>query len=162
MMSEQRRSAGRRRLELMMASASRPTRCGYRTAGIVCCILIVAVMISGLAAAAGPSDSVLIRNVRLIDPEGKTDYILVSVLVKGGKLDIVTKDEIESARADLIVDADNGVLFGQLEIGEPPSFLIFDVDPREDPQALLDTKTHARFAMRRGEIVKNHLSARLP
>jgi phosphate-selective porin OprO/OprP len=125
----------------------------------VCCILAGAVMSSGLAAAAGPSERVLIRNVRVIDPEGETDYIVVNLLVKGGELDIVTKDIIQSDRADLVVDANNGVLFGQLELGEPPSFLIFDVDPREDPQALLDTKTHARFAMRRGEIVKNTLQA---
>ena len=116
-------------------------------------------MSSGLAAAAGPSERVLIRNVRVIDPEGETDYIVVNLLVKAGELDIVTKDIIQSDRADLVVDADNGVLFGQLELGEPPSFLIFDVDPREDPQALLDTKTHARFAMRRGEIVKNTIQA---
>lgn len=142
-----------------MASLRRPTRCAHRGAAIVCCILAAAVMTSGLAVAAGPSDNVLIRNVRLVDPEGETDYIVVNLLVKEGKLDIVTKDEIKSDLADLVVDAENGVLFGQLVLGEPPSFLILDVDPRQDPEALLDTKTHARFAMRRGEIVKNTLQA---
>ena len=75
----------------------------------------------------------------LIDPEGKTDYVVVNVLVKGGELDIVTKDEIESARADLVVDAGNGVLFGQLELGEPPSC------PRaEDPCGWQPSTTRTR------------------
>ena len=73
-----------------MASLRRPTRCGCRGAGVVCCILAAAVMTSGLAVAAGPSDNVLIHNVRLVDPEGETDYIVVNLLVKEGKLDIVT------------------------------------------------------------------------
>ena len=48
----------------------------------------------------------------------------------------------------------------QLErhLGQPPSFLILDEDPRENDEALLDTATHARFVMRRGEIIKNDFS----
>ena len=37
--------------------------------------------------------------------------------------------------------------------------MILDEDPRENVDALLDTKTHARFAIREGVIVKNELQA---
>ena len=74
-------------------------------------------------------ETALIRNVRLIDRSGEAGDVLVSLLIKKGKLDL----------------------------GQPPSFLILDRDPREDLDALLDTKTHARFAMRLGDIVKNDL-----
>ena len=136
MMSEQRRSAGCRRLEVMMASVLRPARCGCRSAGIVCCILAGAVMSSGLAAAAGPSDSVLIRNVRLIDPEGVTDYVVVNVLVKNGELDIVTKDEIEFDSVDIVVNADSGVLFGQLGHREGPQTAVDHTSLRGDREGI--------------------------
>jgi phosphate-selective porin OprO/OprP len=116
-----------------------------------------------LAAEAEIPESVLIRNVRLSDPNAKAEHVVVSILVKQGKLKIVTQDEIPAGEADLALDAANGVLLGKLELGQPPSFLILDVDPRQEAEALLDTKTHARFAMRKGEIVKNALStAALP
>ena len=38
-------------------------------------------------------------------------------------------------------------------------FLILDTDPREDAQALLDTATHARFGIIKGEIVRNDLAS---
>jgi phosphate-selective porin OprO/OprP len=116
-----------------------------------------------LAAEPETLGSVLIRNVRLSDPKARAEHVVVSLLVKQGKLEIVTQDEIPAEEADLALDAANGVLLGKLELGQPPSFLILDVDPRQEVEALLDTKTHARFAMRKGEIVKNTLSpAALP
>ena len=112
-----------------------------------------------LAAEGAEPRSVLIRNVRLIDPGGESEGVVVSILVKDGKLDVVTTDEIPVETADLALDAENDFLLGRLDPGQPPSFLILDVDPREDVDGLLDTKTHTRFAMRQGEIVKNVLPA---
>ena len=55
------------------------------------------------------------------------------------------------------MDSNGGFLFGQLALGSRPSFVILDEDPRENVDVLLDTKTHARFAVREGVIVKNEL-----
>jgi phosphate-selective porin OprO/OprP len=109
-----------------------------------------------MAQAADP-ESILIRNVRLIDRNGKTEDQIVNVLIKKTKLDIVTKDNIPAAQAVLVVDAKNGVLLGNLEIGQPSSFMILDQDPREDFTALLDTNTHTQFAMHEGQIIRNNL-----
>ena len=129
------------------------------------------------------SITVLIRNVRLIDqqpeaeaePDAETEPasepdtesqtvtgvvadtvdVTVNLLIRNGELDIVTRDDISTEEADQTVDARNGVLLGALAIGQPPSFLILDQDPRENFDVLLDTATHARFAIQDGRIVKN-------
>ena len=100
----------------------------------------------------------MIRNVQLFDTEEDTgDTVLVSILIKNKKLDVVTKDEISGPEGTLVLDAQNGVLMGKLHIGDPPSFMIFGEDPRKNVEVILDTKTHAHFAVHEGEILKNTL-----
>jgi len=122
------------------------------TVGLFCLAVI-----PSLPADAQTLDTVLVRNVRLIDPEGQAEDRIVSVLIKDGKLDVVTEEEIPSGEADLALDGRNGILLGSLDLAQPASFLILDGDPREDAQLLLDTKTYASFAIVDGEIIKNTL-----
>ncbi|MCP4259960.1 MAG: hypothetical protein GY774_20965 [Planctomycetes bacterium] len=112
---------------------------------------------SNIAAQTVHPESVLIRNVRLMDRGGKAKDVTVNILIKDKKLEVVSKDEIPTSEAALTVDAQNGILMGTLHLGLPPSFMIIDQDPRDNIEALLDTETHARFAVRKGEIVKNTL-----
>jgi phosphate-selective porin OprO/OprP len=93
---------------------------------------------------------ILIRNATLIDPSGASPDRKVSLLVRDGKLEIVTEDTIPTKEAGEIVNADAGFIIGNLEIGAAPSFMILSLDPREDFEALLDTKTYASFAMHDG------------
>jgi phosphate-selective porin OprO/OprP len=102
-------------------------------------------------------DTVLISNVKLINQQGEADEVIVNILIRDGKLDIVTQEDVAIDSAELTLNAMQGVLLGELAIGEPPSFLILDGDPRENVDILLDTATHARFAIRRGEIIRNRL-----
>jgi phosphate-selective porin OprO/OprP len=81
------------------------------------------------------------------------------VLIVDGKLSVVTKDELVIEPGDVTVDSNGGFLFGQLALGSHPSFVILDQDPRENVDVLLDTKTHARFAIRQGVIIKNELQS---
>jgi phosphate-selective porin OprO/OprP len=111
----------------------------------------------GLLAWAADLDTVLIRNVRLIDRDSRTEDVMVNILIKEKKLEVVTKDEIPRPEAALVVDAQGGLLLGDLHLGEPPTFLILDQDPRENVEVILDTATHARFAVHEGEIIKNRL-----
>jgi len=76
------------------------------------------------------------------------------------KLKVATKDELVIEPDDTAVDSNGGFLFGQLAIGARPSFVILDQDPRENVDALLDTKTHALFAIRQGVIIKNDFPAK--
>lgn len=97
----------------------------------------------------------LIRNVRLIDQDGQLENVTVSVLIKGGRLHLVSQDKIPATEAELVLDAQQGVLIGQLNIGEPVSVMVLDKDPRDDFSVLLDTATHAMLALHQGDIVKN-------
>jgi len=101
--------------------------------------------------------SILLRNVTLIDKEESDDDAVVSILIKDSNLEVVTKDEVSIEEADIAFTADGGILLGKLETGEPASFMILDQDPRENINALLDTKSHTVFAIKRGTIVINKL-----
>jgi len=101
--------------------------------------------------------SVLVKNVTLVDQEGDTDDVIINILIKDNKLDVVTQDDIAVDAAELALNAQQGIVIGKLEIGESPSFIILSDDPREDFDVLLDTATYARFAIKDGEIVRNRL-----
>jgi len=121
-------------------------------------LLFLFTMISTLGAVqAAQPEKILIRNVWLIDRYGKTEDKTVNILIKGEKLNIVTTDEIQMKDGLIGYDAQNGVVMGVLNIGQPANFLILDQDPRKDIEVLLDTKTHVVFAVRNGAIVRNSL-----
>ena len=105
----------------------------------------------------GPIGDLAITNVYLIGREGATEDLLVNVLVIDGKLSIVTENEIPPGRVATTVDGENGFLFGRLEMGSAPQLVILGQDPREDIEVLLDTATHARFAIKDGQIILNDL-----
>ena len=102
--------------------------------------------------------TVLLQNVTLLDRAGKTGDVLVNILIRDRKVDVVTQEEIATDTVEHAFDARKGVLLGKLDPGQPPSFLILDGDPRKDADLLLDTATHARFAIREGVILRNRLS----
>jgi phosphate-selective porin OprO/OprP len=120
--------------------------------------LLAACIAAPIAIAAEP-ERIIVTNARLVGRDAAAQDLAVNVLIVDGKLSVVTKDELVVGPADVAVDANRGFLFGQLALGSRPSFVILDQDPREDVDVLLDTKTHARFAIREGVIVKNELQA---
>ncbi len=102
-------------------------------------------------------ESVIIQNVTIIDQTLKKEDAIVSLLIKQKKLELVTQDEIESNKAEIIFDANKGFVLGRLEIGSPADFIILNKDPRTDVGVILDTKNYVVFAMSKGEIVLNKL-----
>ncbi len=104
-------------------------------------------------------ETVLVRNVTLIDYKGEKEDTFINILIRDGKLNVVTQDDIAADSAILALDAQQGILMGKLEIGELANFLILARDLREDFQVLLDTATYARFAIRNGVIERNWLSS---
>ena len=120
--------------------------------------LLAACIAAPIAIAAEP-ERIIVTNARLVGRDAAAQDLAVNVLIVDGKLTVVTKDELVIEPGDTAVDSDGGFLFGQLALGSRPSFVILDQDPRESIDVLLDTKTHARFAMRDGVIVKNELRA---
>ena len=97
---------------------------------------------------------ILLRNVTLVDRDG-ADNKTVNILVKNSTLDIITEDLIPLKDADEAYDARGGFILGKLELGSPASFMILDGDPGNDIDIMLDTKSHALFAMKNGAIVRN-------
>lgn len=104
----------------------------------------------------GP-ERVLIRNVILFDPSGAVEDKVVNILLRENKLDIVTEDKISRDDADMVVNAHKGVLLGRLEIGQKPSFIIFNEDPRDKFEVMMDTFTYSVFVVNDGVVVKNRL-----
>ncbi|MEH6604736.1 MAG: porin [Pseudomonadales bacterium] len=113
------------------------------------------VAISSPVLAQQPKQTILLRNVLLMGHNGTEENTRVNILIKQSLLDIVTEDRIPIKDADVSYDADGGVVLGQLTLGEPATFLILDQDPRQNIEALLDTKTHASFAIHEGKVLKN-------
>ena len=121
-------------------------------------LLLAACVVTPIADAAD-SDRIIVANARLVGRDAPTQDVAVNVLIVDGELSVVTKDELVIQPGDVAVDANGGFLFGQLALGAKPSFVILDKDPRENVGVLLDTKTHARFAVREGVIIKNELES---
>ena len=122
-------------------------------------LAFVALLVLGITQAQEASEprDILIRNATLLDPGGTGADRMVSLLVRNGKLELVTEDAIPGDGVDEVVNANAGFIIGNLEIGEPPNFMVLIADPREDFQVLLDTKKYASFAMHDGQVVKNTL-----
>ena len=100
---------------------------------------------------------ILIQNATLLDPAGTAPDRMVNLLVRNGKLEVVSEDSIPAEDGDEVLNAAAGYIVGNLKIDEAPNFMLLIADPREDFQALLDTKTYASFAMHDGRIIKNEL-----
>jgi len=104
------------------------------------------------------SGDILLRNATLIDPTGQTSDRVVSILIRDGKLELVTEDKVSRDTVNRVVDARLGFLLGKLAVGEPPNFMILRGDPRVDFEVLLDTRTFADFAVHDGVVVRNRLA----
>jgi phosphate-selective porin OprO/OprP len=101
--------------------------------------------------------NVLIRNVQLIDRDDDDAKVIVNILIRDNKVEVVTKDEIPLGEVSMAIDGRNGFLLGALVIGEAPKFIILDQDPRENFDVLVNTRPHVLFAVNDGELVKNML-----
>jgi len=122
------------------------------------CLILVLLFSTGVVHAQFVDpQNVLIQNVYLADGGKDAEAVLVNILIENNKLEIVSKDAIPADNAVVIVDARNGFLLGNLEIGKTPSFIILEEDPRADVEVLLDTKAYTIFAVHDGRLLRNSL-----
>ena len=133
-----------------------------RSALLVASIAVLALAGQTPDARAADSERIVITNAKLVGRDTAAQDVAINILIVDGKLKVVTKDELVIEPDDTAVDSNGGFLFGQLAIGARPSFVILDQDPRENVDALLDTKTHALFAIRQGVIIKNDFPPKPP
>ena len=104
------------------------------------------------------TDSLLIKNVYLISRDTLGD-IHVNILIIDSSLQLVTKDEVSFGPGVKTLDGDNGFLMGNVALGQPPSFVILDENPRENFDIFLNTRAHIRFAIEKGVIAINELKS---
>ena len=110
-------------------------------------LLLTACVATPVAHAADP-ERIIVTNAKLVGRDAAAQDAAINLLIIDGKLSVVTKDELVIEPGYLALDSNGGFLFGRLALGASPSFVILDQDPRENVDVLLDTKTHARFAIR--------------
>ena len=120
-------------------------------------LLLLAASAVATVAQATDAERIVVTNVQLIGRTALLEDVRVNLLVVGGQLVTVSKDDLVILPGDVAVDARSGFLLGKLALRARPSFLILDRDPREDFNVLLNTEPHVRFAIRKGVIVKNEL-----
>jgi len=137
-------------------------RRAVRSVLLVASIAVLALAGQAPVAHAADPERIIITNAKLVGRDAASQDVAINILIVDGKLKVVTKDELVIEPDDIAVDSNGGFLFGQLAIGARPSFVILDQDPRENVDALLDTKTHALFAIRQGAIIKNDFPAKSP
>ena len=102
-------------------------------------------------------EKILIRNVTVIDQSGRTEDLVVSILIQNHELEMISQDKIPLSKADITLDAKGGFVLGKLDVGVPAAFIILEEDPRSDVDVLLDTKNSAVFAISKGNVVLNKL-----
>ena len=135
---------------------------GRRTKSTWAVVLLWASLAVAPVAHAADAERIIVTNVRLAGRDAPTQDVPVNLLIIDGMLAVVTKDELVIQPGDVAVDASGGFLVGQLALGVRAGFVILDGDPRVDADVILDTKAHALFALRDGEIVMNVLPALSP
>ena len=106
--------------------------------------------------------NVLVENVYLIDAGQEAEQVQVNILIRDNKLELVSKDDIPAPEGVFPLNARGGFLLGKLTIGETPSFIILDEDPRDNFDVMMDTEYHILFAVNDGRLRRNRLFARLP
>ena len=104
------------------------------------------------------TQDLVIRNVHILNPSSSAPAELVSLRIRDGVLDVVSKDQINGHGDSMVLDASNGFLLGKLEPDSAPKFMILNEDPVADLNVLLDTEPHVVFAIDDGIIVVNKLS----
>lgn len=120
-------------------------------------VLLLAASSVSLAQDVVRGSDILIRNVTLIDPTGKSEDRRVSILIRESKLEVITEDEVEATESQQVFDANGGFILGKLVVGAPPNFMILSEDPRENFEVMLDTQKYASFAIHDGNVVRNRL-----
>ncbi|WP_279244604.1 OprO/OprP family phosphate-selective porin [Candidatus Litorirhabdus singularis] len=101
--------------------------------------------------------NIVVENVILIDRSGEVEDVKVSLRIRDHKLDLITQNALIAEESDLVLNANDGMVLGELNLGEAPSFMILSSDPREDFNVLLNTAAHTSFAMHDGKVVRNNL-----
>jgi phosphate-selective porin OprO/OprP len=100
----------------------------------------------------------IIRDVYIVEAGTHAGGTPVNIVIRDGKLALVTPDAINAGEDQIrVLDGNGGYVLGRLTLGEVPGFLLLSEDPSENFGVLLDTEAYITFAVTDGEIVRNEL-----
>jgi phosphate-selective porin OprO/OprP len=99
--------------------------------------------------------NLVIENVYILASE--VEHAPTNLLIRDNKLELLSKDEIPIPNGFVALDANEGYLMGYLTLGESPSFIILNADPRTDFEILLNIDAYSVFAIHNGALRKNTL-----
>jgi phosphate-selective porin OprO/OprP len=133
-----------------------------RSAGIAAPVRLVLLIITGIFAfaddAAAQMRDTIIRNVYIVQAESETDPAPVNIVIRNGKLALVTPDTVDAGNSQIrVLDGNGGFVLGRLTVGDVPAFLLLSEDPSANMDVLLDTRSYLTFAVSDGEIIRNEL-----
>lgn len=100
-------------------------------------------------------ETLLINKVTLVNPDDDKKTTIANILIKNQVLELISQDNLNNESISHVIDAQEGILLGTLELGESPNFLILSQNPYKDFTVLLDTKKYAVLAIHKGKLVKN-------
>ena len=129
----------------------------FNIPGLWALVFLALTTITAVQAEDAEPQNLLIQNVRIISSGGEAVADVASIRIRGGLLDLVSKDQIAADDGEQTLDAGGGYLLGTLAVGAPPTFMILDEDPVADVMILMDTATHVVFAIDGGEVLVNQL-----
>jgi len=129
---------------------------GYRV--IINSLLFIGFLLYGVGwAQVVDPQNVLIRNVHLVAADAAAEEFVVNILIRDNKLEVVSKDPIPVQKGAIAIDGREGYVLGNLVVGETPSFIILNQNPRDNFEVLLDTSFFTVFAIHNGRLVANNL-----
>ena len=118
-------------------------------------LVVLAGWATGASAQELDPENFVIENVYIASVDA--EEVAINLMVRDNKLAIISKDDIPIPENIVALDGNKGYIVGNLALGEPPSFMILDGDPRVDFEVLLDVDTRAVFALVNGEVRFNRL-----
>ena len=125
---------------------------------ITVCFVSVFLFTAGYAGAqVVDPQNVLIRNVHLVAADEAGEEFVINILIQDNKLEVVSRDPIPAEEGTNAIDGREGYVLGNLVVGETPSFIILNQNPRDNFEVLLDTSFFTVFAIHNGRLVANNL-----
>ena len=120
-------------------------------------VFLALVVSASVCAQVVDPQNVLIRNVHLVAPDEAADEVLVNILIRDNKLEVVSQDNIPAMEGISAIDGREGYVLGNLVVGETPSFIILNQNPRGNFEVISDTKFFTVFSVHNGQLMANNL-----
>ena len=120
---------------------------------VFACIGLLTVSFSVIGA--DHAATLVLKGVTVIDHSGASADRVVNIVIRDGVVELATEDPVDEGEIVAVFDASETVIIGEFTTGQRAQFLLLDEAPALNPEILLDTATHASFAIVNGIVLRN-------